>query len=52
MQRLRQELARARNGRSSGPNVRIPATRNMLWVALAICGGGLLFALLALLNHG
>jgi hypothetical protein len=52
VQRLRQELARARNSSAGGNASHNPMTNGMLWISLAICGGGLLFAVLALLYHG
>ncbi|HZP80973.1 MAG TPA: hypothetical protein VFB21_04990 [Chthonomonadaceae bacterium] len=56
VQRLRQELARVRKAQadrpSPGPAARGAATSGMIWVALALCGLGLAFALLAVLNHG
>lgn len=47
VQRLRQELQRVqRESRTEG------APLKMVWLALAFCGAGLLFAMLAILNHG
>lgn len=56
VQRLRQELARAQSAQgenlSPAPAARGTATNGMIWVALALCGLGLVFALLAILHHG
>ncbi|HZO87646.1 MAG TPA: hypothetical protein VFB38_04845 [Chthonomonadaceae bacterium] len=57
IQRLRQELARVQSrsrltGEGTGAAPRGPTAPAMLWVALAVSGAGLLFALLAILYHG
>jgi hypothetical protein len=56
VRRLRQELTQVRKTQadrpSPGPEARGAATSGMIWVALALCGLGLAFALLAVLNHG
>jgi hypothetical protein len=58
VQRLRQELAQARSAPPAAkPTHGLTArggmtSSNMIWVALALCGAGLLFALLAILHHG
>jgi len=49
--RLRQQLAHARNGDSAGVRPRLAAA-GMVWMALGICGIGLLFALAAVMRHG
>jgi hypothetical protein len=52
LDRMRQELARLRQDAAVGARPPLVAGAGMVWAALAICGGGLLFALIAILRHG
>ena len=51
VQRLRTELARSRP-RKSGTAASSPDAQTMVWLAIAICGGCLVFAIVALMRHG
>ncbi len=50
--RLRQDLTRVRQGAPGGGGSPMIAGSSTMWIALCICGAGLLFALLALLHRG
>jgi len=52
LERMRQEIARLRHGTGTGGRSSLIAGAGMVWFALAICGGGLLFAVAAILRHG
>ena len=49
VERLQRELARARSG---APAPRAADTLRSFWIAVALCGGSLLFALMALWRRG
>jgi hypothetical protein len=52
VERLKQELAHAREGLSDGSGRRSIGGSTMMWMALMLCGLGLAFAVIAVLRHG
>ena len=52
IERLRGELLKARRGQSRAADGPRMGGSAMMWVALSVCGFGLIFALAAMFRHG